>query len=71
MKVCDFNWSTFLPNGGKAKPCICGTTEYMPPEVVKKEKHDKGVDIWALGILLYVSLLINKFTVYVTWGIII
>jgi aurora kinase len=26
----------------------------MPPEVVRKEKHDKGVDIWALGILLHV-----------------
>ncbi|CAD8151968.1 unnamed protein product [Paramecium octaurelia] len=56
VKVCDFNWSIFLPNGGKAKPCSCGTTEYMPPEVIKKEKHDKGVDIWALGILLYYML---------------
>ncbi|CAD8083874.1 unnamed protein product [Paramecium primaurelia] len=56
VKVCDFNWSTFLPNGSKAKPCICGTTEYMPPEVIKKESHDKGVDIWALGILLYYML---------------
>ncbi|CAD8093936.1 unnamed protein product [Paramecium sonneborni] len=56
VKVCDFNWSTFLPNGGKAKPCFCGTTEYMPPEIIRKEKHDKAVDIWSMGILLYYML---------------
>ncbi|CAD8176926.1 unnamed protein product [Paramecium octaurelia] len=56
VKLCDFNWSIYLPNGGKAQPCICGTTEYMPPEVVKKLKHDKGVDVWALGILLHYML---------------
>ncbi|CAD8080575.1 unnamed protein product [Paramecium primaurelia] len=56
VKVCDFNWSIFLPNGGKAKPCVCGTIEYMPPEVITKQKHDKGVDIWSLGILLYYML---------------
>lgn len=51
--MCDFNWSIHL-NGAKAKPTLCGTTEYMPPEVVKNQPHDTGVDIWSLGILLYV-----------------
>lgn len=40
-----------------ADPVICGTTEYMPPEVVMKAKHDKSADIWSLGIILYVPLL--------------
>ena len=32
---------------------FCGTMEYMAPEVVFDDGHDQGVDIWALGILLY------------------
>lgn len=32
---------------------VCGTYEYMPPEVVREENHGKGVDVWGLGILLY------------------
>ncbi|XP_062503723.1 ribosomal protein S6 kinase alpha-5-like [Corticium candelabrum] len=33
----------------------CGTVEYMAPEVVKSSKkgHDKAVDWWSLGVLLY------------------
>ena len=32
---------------------ICGTYEYMPPEIVNEQPHDKEVDIWAIGVLLY------------------
>jgi aurora kinase len=32
---------------------LCGTSEYMPPEVLKENFQDNRVDIWALGILLY------------------
>ena len=32
---------------------ICGTYEYMSPEVVLLNKHNNKVDIWCLGILLY------------------
>lgn len=37
----------------KSRKSICGTVEYMPPEIVMEQAHDKEVDIWALGILLY------------------
>jgi serum/glucocorticoid-regulated kinase 2 len=30
-----------------------GTPEYVPPEIIKEEGHDKSVDIWCFGILLY------------------
>jgi len=36
VKICDFNWAIKLKNGEKAKPILCGTTEYMPPEVCAK-----------------------------------
>ncbi len=32
---------------------LCGTPEYMAPEVLLNIGHGKGVDWWTLGILLY------------------
>ena len=32
---------------------LCGTPEYIAPEIIMSVGHGKGVDWWALGILLY------------------
>ena len=32
---------------------ICGTPEYLAPEVVMSKGHNRGVDYWALGILIF------------------
>ncbi|KAF3437139.1 hypothetical protein FNV43_RR19892 [Rhamnella rubrinervis] len=32
---------------------MCGTTEYMAPEILLSKGHNKGADWWSLGILLY------------------
>merc|ERR1711971_301380 len=32
---------------------LCGTPEYMAPEVVMEEGHDTAADWWSLGILTY------------------
>jgi calcium/calmodulin-dependent protein kinase I len=34
----------------------CGTLIYMAPEVAMNQEYSKSVDIWAIGIVMYVIL---------------
>jgi serine/threonine protein kinase len=51
LKIADFGWSVHAPNS--RRKTLCGTLDYLPPEIVMNKEHDKNVDIWCLGILLY------------------
>ena len=32
---------------------MCGTLDYLPPEMIGKEQYDDRIDNWALGVLAY------------------
>ena len=51
LKLCDFGWSKEIDL--EKRHSICGTVEYMAPEIIQRENYDFGVDIWSLGIFLY------------------
>ena len=32
---------------------LCGTLDYLPPEMVEGRDHNEKVDLWSLGVLCY------------------
>ena len=52
IKIADFGWSVYSPKEGR-RETLCGTLDYLPPEMVVGENHYYRVDIWILVILTY------------------
>lgn len=48
-----YNENTFYDDNDKFITNICGTIEYMPPEIIVGNKYNSKVDLWMFGILLY------------------
>ena len=55
VQLIDFGLSKWLPQGERTCT-ICGTIQYMAPEVLSVEPYDHAVDWWSLGILVYALL---------------
>ncbi|KAL7410429.1 kinase-like domain-containing protein [Mrakia frigida] len=51
LKIGDFGWSVHAP--GNRRTTLCGTLDYLPPEMVEGREHTEKVDYWALGVLAY------------------
>jgi len=35
---------------------VCGTADYMAPEILRRTGHARGIDWWALGIMLFIAM---------------
>lgn len=51
IKIADFGWSIHAP--ASRRNTLCGTLDYLPPEIVEGRDHDEQVNLWSLGVLLY------------------
>ena len=60
VKLGDFGLATQLEFDGERKRTLCGTPNYIAPEILEgKTGHSFEVDVWSVGIILYI-LLIGK-----------
>ncbi|CAF0819914.1 unnamed protein product [Didymodactylos carnosus] len=57
VKIGDFGLATRIESESDRKRTLCGTPNYIAPEVINKKGHSYQVDVWSLGCILYTLLL--------------
>jgi len=57
IKIGDFGLATKLEFPGERKRTICGTPNYIAPEVLEGKGHSYEVDVWSLGVIIYTFLI--------------
>lgn len=57
LKIADFGLAVKIQRAGERRKTVCGTPNYMAPEMLESgHGHSFGVDIWAIGVILYACL---------------
>ncbi|XP_022189945.1 aurora kinase C [Nilaparvata lugens] len=51
IKLSDFGWSVHAPS--LRRKTMCGTLDYLPPEMIGHHTYDENVDNWCVGVLCY------------------
>uniref|UniRef100_A0A182S7L9 Protein kinase domain-containing protein n=1 Tax=Anopheles maculatus TaxID=74869 RepID=A0A182S7L9_9DIPT len=59
IKIADFGLATELIQPDEKHHTLCGTPNYISPEVASRASHGLPADVWGLGCMLY-TLLVGK-----------
>ncbi|GLV35155.1 Sak kinase [Carabus blaptoides fortunei] len=59
IKIADFGLATQLSRPDEKHLTMCGTPNYISPEVASRSSHGLEVDVWGLGCMLY-TLLVGR-----------
>jgi aurora kinase, other len=51
LLLTDFGCSTEMTSRGRST--VCGTPEYLPPEMISHQQYSNSVDSWTCGVLCY------------------
>lgn len=51
IMLADFGWSVHAPSN--QRKTMCGTVDYLPPEMIENRKYNEKVDHWCIGVLCY------------------
>ncbi|XP_076463792.1 serine/threonine-protein kinase D1-like [Babylonia areolata] len=55
VKLCDFGFARII--GEKSfRRSVVGTPAYLAPEVLKRKGYNRSLDMWSVGVVVYVSL---------------
>lgn len=59
LKIADFGLATQLKRADEKHMTMCGTPNYISPEVVSRSSHGLPADVWGLGCMFY-TLLVGR-----------
>nr|XP_020742585.1 aurora kinase C-like [Odocoileus virginianus texanus] len=57
VKMADFGWSVHTPS--LRRKTMCGTLDYLPPEMIEGRTYNEKIDLCCLGVLCYELLVGN------------
>jgi len=55
IKITDFGFATEVKEANSLRTS-CGTRNYIAPEILTKTPYDEQVDLWSVGVILYILL---------------
>eukprot|EP01135_Chromosphaera_perkinsii_P009552 Nk52_evm2s1810 gene=Nk52_evmTU2s1810 len=59
IKIADFGLAAKLKNVDETRKTMCGTPNFIAPEIVQHQPHGLQADVWSLGCILYTMLVGN------------